>query len=75
MGPVEVDKTNKRGRTRIRPFLRQRMDSQTRISEKTKESPGTTRSSCLYIENSKDYQTVNTLFQKSFLNYEPLWKA
>ena len=29
----------------------------------------------LHIENSKDYQTVNTLFQKSFLNYEPLWKA
>jgi len=29
----------------------------------------------LYIENSKDYQTANTLFQKSFLNYEPLWKA
>jgi hypothetical protein len=26
----------------------------------------------LYIENSKDYQTVNTLFQKSFLDYKPL---
>jgi hypothetical protein len=26
----------------------------------------------LYIENSKGYQTVNTLFQKSFLDYKPL---
>jgi hypothetical protein len=26
----------------------------------------------LYIENSKGYKTMNTLFQKPFLNYEPL---
>ena len=40
--------------------------------QKVQEQP---EAAVLYIENSNGYQTADILFQKSFLSYEPLWKA